>query len=507
MRPLTRIEASSVTINPVEAYRRLEQTFARISVLRSVNGLLGWDSNVALPREAAPARSRQTAVVSDIIAQSLAAPDLPDLVRAAAQGELSEWEAANLREMEREIRLNAATPSKLSSRLAGAASICEMAWRDAKTNDDFGQVRTPLENLFSIARDIASARGESIGLSAFDAMMEVWEPGARVEALDPAFDRLARSLPKIAAEAVSSSPVSPSSTEVHPPAVLLRAAHALAAHLGLTATAGRLDPCKHAFFMDDNPDDIRIGLRLDEGPLMPSLRGLIHEIGHVRYERNGPPAWRGQPVGRSRSASIQESQALLLEMMVGGSDAFWRSAAPIVAREIGRDEADIDWRGSLTCVRPGPLRVGADEVTYGLHIVLRYRLERDLIERRLEVRDLPDAWREQFKTLFGFSPAGDREGCLQDIHWYSGLLGYFPSYAQGQWAAAQFAAAAERALPGLWDGDGRLDELADWLKVHVHGVGSRLTTDELFRSATGASLSPDDFIDHLTRRYLDGRPS
>jgi carboxypeptidase Taq len=510
MRALGDTGDTGLGVGSREAYRLLELTFARVSALRSLQGLLGWDSNVALPRAAADARGRQTAVVLEVMSETLADPRLAEWLDRAAGADLDPWERANLTEMGRQVRLSLATPTDLSGRLADASSSCEMAWRTAKSERDFTLVRAPLERLFAIARDLAAARAEVMDLSPFDAMMEAWEPGARTRALDGAFDRLARVLPGIAGEAAERSTKAPVPEPTYEPEAQMRAAKALAAHLGFSEGTCRLDPCQHAFFMDDNPDDLRIGLRLEAGPLLPMLSGLIHEIGHARHERNGPAAWRGQPVGGSRSAAVQESQALLLEMMVGRSDAFWRTAAPVVNAALGAHAADLDCRGvveRLRHVRPGPLRVGADEVSYGLHIVLRYRLERDLIEADLAVADLPDAWRDASEALFGFVPDDDAEGCLQDIHWYSGLLGYFPSYAQGQWIAAQFIAGAERDLPGLWDGEGRFDDLAEWLKVHVHAQGRRLSTEDLVREATGAAPSPDAFLSYLQRRYLGRDPS
>jgi carboxypeptidase Taq len=290
----------------------------------------------------------------------------------------------------------------------------------------------------------------------------------------------------------------------YPPETLLRVATALASHLGFGGEAGRIDACAQPFFMDDNPDDPRIGVRLDTGPVWSTLMGLTHEIGHARHERNGPRAWRGQPVGRSRSAAIQESQALLLEMIVGRSDTFWRTAAPVVAAAIGVKSADLEPArigALLRRVCSGPLRGTADELTYGLHITLRYQLERDLLERRLPVRELPDAWNAASEALLGATPADAAEGCLQDIHWHRALFGYFPSYAQGQWAAAQFTAAAERDMPDLWEGEGRFDDLAAWLRAQVHERGSQLTTDALMTAATGAPLSPDAFLAHARKRY------
>ena len=501
------------SIDSRAAYGRLQAVFARSGALRSIQGLLDWDSNVMLPSGAVAARAAQQATIVELQSATMSDPRLVEWAEQAQAADLNEWESANLREMRRELVLNAATPADLAVRLARAGCTCEMAWRAAKAASDFAAIRPALEEVFAIARDLAAARGAALALEPFDAMMEVWEPGARVRTLDPLFVRLIADLKPLMA-AVYTQSAGTSARYPTPAAIpsqrLLGVSRALAAHLGFSSERLRLETCAHAFFMDDNPDDIRIGISTDEHASLGSLRGLIHEIGHAHYESNCPREWRGQPVGRPRSAAIQESQALVLEKIVGGTELFWRGAAPIISAAAGLDSgalSPVALARQFCRLTQTPVRIEADELSYGLHIALRYRLERDLIESRLAVADLPEAWNQEFRELFGFVPVGDAEGCLQDIHWYRALLGYFPSYAQGQWAAAQFVAAAERELPGLWTGEGRLADLSEWLRSKVHEPGSRLSTQELIVHATGADLSPDAFLIHARRRYLDAARS
>jgi carboxypeptidase Taq len=490
------------------AYHALEARFARAGALRAVLGLLDWDASVMMPAPAAEARGAQAGVLQDLLGETLSDPALEDLCQAAEAADLDPWARANLREMRRDLRLAAATPGVLAARLAEAARLCERAWRAARIENDAALVRQELETVIGLAREIAAARGAALGLQPFDAMMEVHEPGARSKTLEPLFEDLARRLPALLAAAPDGPERVDDDGDDLSPEQRLHLARALANALGLGPETVRIDPTAHAFFMDDNPGDPRIGVRLEGCSTGVALKGLLHEIGHVRYEGAVPARWRAQPVGRPRSAALQESQALLMERLVGGSSAFWRALGPRLARTAGPLGARLA-RGAAAAPRRRsgltPIRVEADDLSYGLHIVLRFRLERDLIEGRLAVRDLPEAWREASRALFGFAPKSDQEGCLQDIHWHRALFGYFPSYAQGQWAACQFLEAAERDLPGLFEDEGRFEELAAWLFEHVHVKASLLETEDLLREATGAALGTEAFFRRMGRRYVEGR--
>jgi carboxypeptidase Taq len=276
--------------------------------------------------------------------------------------------------------------------------------------------------------------------------------------------------------------------------------------LGFDFNHGRLDVSLHPF-CGGTPDDVRITTRYDESDFRPALMGVLHETGHALYERGLPANWRGQPVGEARGMTMHESQSLLIEMQVCRSRAFLRFAAPLVRDTLGGDgpawdEANL-WR-HYTLVRPGFIRVDADEVTYPAHVILRYRLERAMIAGDLAPADLPGAWNEGMRDLLGLTPPDDRLGCLQDIHWYDGAWGYFPTYTLGAIAAAQIFAAVmaadDRVGPGIGEGD--FTPLIAWLKRHIHGKGSLVSTNDLLTEATGRPLDVGAFKDHLTRRYL-----
>jgi carboxypeptidase Taq len=276
--------------------------------------------------------------------------------------------------------------------------------------------------------------------------------------------------------------------------------------LGFDFEHGRLDISLHPF-CGGTPDDVRITTRYDETNFTRALMGVLHETGHALYERGLPAAWRRQPVGDARGMSVHESQSLLMEMQACRSREFLEFAAPLLRAAFGGKgkawEADNLYR-VYTQVERGFIRVDADEVTYPAHVILRYRLEKAMVAGDLEIEDLPGEWNRGMRELVGVTPPSDREGCLQDIHWYDGAWGYFPTYTLGAMTAAQLFAAAKRAVPGIPDAIARGDfaPLLGWLRANVHGKASSLSTDALLRAATGSSLDARVYEDHLRRRYL-----
>jgi carboxypeptidase Taq len=280
----------------------------------------------------------------------------------------------------------------------------------------------------------------------------------------------------------------------------------MSARAGLDYTHARLDRSTHPF-CGGTPTDVRITTRYDEADFAGSLLGVLHETGHALYERGLPEAYARQPVGQAAGMAAHESQSLIIEMQACRSDAFLRFLGPELLAAFGGDPAAYSpanlgrlWRR----VRRGFIRVDADEMTYPAHVILRFRLERALIAGTLSVADLPGAWAEGLQSLLGITPPDDARGCLQDIHWYDGAFGYFPSYTLGAMTAAQLMAAARRDRPEIDDAlaDGNLSKLLGWLRMHVHGQGSRLEWPDLLRAATGRPLDPSDFMAHLRARYL-----
>jgi carboxypeptidase Taq len=274
---------------------------------------------------------------------------------------------------------------------------------------------------------------------------------------------------------------------------------------GLEAEHSRLDRSTHPF-CGGTPTDVRITTRYDENDFSQSLMGVMHETGHALYERGLPPAFARQPVGEAAGMAAHESQSLIIEMQACRSEPYLAALATELATSFGPDAAynGPNLARLLRRVGRGFIRVDADEMTYPAHVILRFRLEQALVAGDLAVADIPGAWNDGMHALLGVTPPTDVQGCLQDIHWYDGAIGYFPSYTLGAMAAAQLMAAARRALPDLDAGLAQADltPLVAWLRTNVHGQANRHGFNDLLRAATGKPLDPTDFTAHLTARYL-----
>jgi carboxypeptidase Taq len=495
----------------LNAYRSLEDRFRRISALGDAQRLLGWDMQVYMPPGGAEARAGQMAALRVTVHEMLTDPRIGDLLDAA-EGEahaLDDWQRANLREMRHRWRHASALPADLVDATTRASSACHMAWREARPAADFARVREPLDRLLALLRESAAARAAATGLTPYEALMDLYEPGARIERIDALFADLAATLPEIleaalARQAAAPRPLEP--TGPFPVAAQRALAERFMRVLGFDFHHGRLDETLHPF-CSGVPEDVRVTTRWDENGFFDGLMAVLHETGHALYEMGRPADWRHQPVGGARGMAMHESQSLLIEMQACRGAEFLAFAAPLMEEAFGGDGAAWsadNLRRVYTRVERSLIRVDADEVTYPLHVVLRTRIERALLSGDLPVADLPGAWNEGMRELLGVVPPDDRLGCLQDIHWYSGSLGYFPTYTMGAVAAAQLFAAARRARPEIPEAlsRGEFAPLVEWLRANVHSKGSLKFTDEILAEATGKPLDPADFKAHLKARYL-----
>jgi carboxypeptidase Taq len=492
------------------AYPRLENRFRRLLALRDAEAVLHWDLATMMPKGGAEARSDQLAVLKSLRHGILTEPETEELLAAAeVEGDLDPWQAANLREMRRAWAHATALTSAQVEALSRAASACETAWRDARADDDFAAVLPKLEAVLALIRETATVKGEKFGVSPYDALLDEYEPDGRSDEIDRVFDDLGAFLPGFLGEVVERQASEPPVLVPEGPFPVDKQrdlAVRFMEILGFDFHHGRLDVSLHPF-CGGTPDDVRITTRYDESDFTSALMGVLHETGHALYERGLPRAWRGQPVGDARGMAVHESQSLLIEMQVCRSPGFLGFAAPIMKAMLGGDGPA--WNTDNLCrlytrVRPGFIRVDADEVTYPAHVILRYTLEKALIAGDLEAADLPTAWNEGLRRLLGLTPPNDRLGCLQDIHWYDGAWGYFPTYTLGAMTAAQLFAAAVNADPAIETGiaAGNFTGLMTWLADNVHSRGSLLSTRELLVAATGSPLDAAVFETHLKRRYL-----
>jgi carboxypeptidase Taq len=491
------------------AYSEIAAHFGRIAALSNAIGILDWDNATMMPKGAAETRAESLALLQVLRHGMVTDPRLSDwLPEAEADNALGEWERANLREIRRLWTVQTVVPSDLVEASSKAISACEMAWRQARADSDFASLLPKLQQVLRLQREIGRAKGEALGLSAYDALLNDYEPGGRSERIDELFDDLADFLPGFTEEVLAAQarrPATPRPEGPFPVESQRALGIAMMGVLGYDFERGRLDVSTHPF-CGGGDNDVRITTRYDEADFTRALMGVLHETGHALYEQGRPQAWMSQPVGQARGMSLHESQSLLMEMQACRSREFIAFAAPQMRDAFGGSgpawEAEALWR-HYTRVERGFIRVDADEVTYPAHVILRYRLEKAMIADELPLEDLPAAWNDGMQALLGVAPPNDRLGCLQDIHWPSGGWGYFPTYTLGAMTAAQIFDAANRAEPDILPAIGRGDftPLVGWLRANIHGQGSRWETDELLTRATGRPLDAAVFKAHLRRRY------
>ncbi|MGA8193702.1 MAG: carboxypeptidase M32 [Acetobacteraceae bacterium] len=492
------------------AYDRLATRFARIATIGEASSVLGWDAATMMPPGGGAARGDQLAVLAGVSHSLLVAPAVgDDLAAAEATAKPDPWNAANLRLMRNAYTRATAMPSDLVEAQARANSACEKVWREARRQSDFALVRPHLQEVVRLVREAAAALAPALGLSPYDALMDGFQRGMRVADIVPVFAGyeafLGQALPQ-AEERQARNPAPLRPPGPFPIAVQEALCRRLAARLGLDFAHARLDRSAHPF-SGGTQTDVRITSRYDEADFTQAVLAVVHETGHALYERGLPASHARQPVGEAAGMAAHESQSLIVEMQACRSDAFLSWLGPELHAAFGGDPAPYRpenlarlWRR----IERGFIRVDADEMTYPAHVILRFRLEQALIAGTLSVADLPGAWNEGFQALLGMVPPDDARGCLQDIHWYDGAFGYFPSYTLGAMAAAQLMAASRHDVPELDPalGEGDLSPLLGWLRAKVHAKGSRLEFNPLLQEATGRPLDPSYFERHLTARYL-----
>jgi len=493
------------------AYDQLEARFRRIALLGEAEAVLHWDYAAVMPTGGAGSRAEQLAELKAISHGLLVEPETADLISAAKQesASLDDWQTANLHEIERLFRRASALDETFVTELSKASSTCDQAWRRARAESDFSIAAAPLTELVALVREEAARIGEAIDLDPYDALLDAYEPGGRAADIDPVLDDLAAFLPDFLNDVLehqASSPPALMPEGPFPEETQRALGMKFMDVLGFDFERGRLDVSHHPF-CGGTPDDVRITTRYDEDDFTSALMGVLHETGHALYEQGLPEQWRLQPVGSALGMSIHESQSLLMEMQVCRSPEFLAFALPVIRETFngsGPAWAPDNIEKLYHKVERSFIRVDADEVTYPLHVILRYRLEKDIIAGRLEADALPDAWNAGFKDLLGVDVPNDAQGCLQDLHWYDGDFGYFPTYTLGAMTAAQVYQAACAAEPGIPDNvsNGDFSVLLDWLRKNIHANGRLLSGPALLTQATGRPLEAAPFKAHLKARYL-----
>mgnify|MGYP000858987687 CR=1 FL=1 len=489
------------------SYSALSQHFEQGYHLQHLAAICGWDQATMMPSGGNQARADAMSTLAVLRHHQLQAPQLADWFAAAEQEALTPEQRVSVTEMHRQWRDATMLPSDLVAAFSQAGSRCEHAWRSLRPANDWAGFLPLFSEVLNLSRHVADARADTLGLSRYDSLLEQFEPGMRSARLDITFGELKQWLPSLITEVQAKQSTEQVLIPQGPFATDQQKALGLEVMqlLGFNFDHGRLDVSVHPF-CGGVSEDVRLTTRYDEQDVAQALMGIIHETGHARYEQGLPAQWRKLPVGQARSMGVHESQSLFFEMQLARHPAFMAKLSPLLNKHFGEQAAfSADNLAKLyTRVTPGFIRVDADEVTYPAHVMLRYEIERDLIEGKLEANELPERWDALMQRYLGLSTQGNyQDGCMQDIHWTDGSFGYFPSYTLGAMYAAQQAKAIEQQLGSLDQVfDKQLPQVFAWLEKHIWQQASLLDTDTLLEQACGQPFSSTAFKDHLQQRYL-----
>ena len=481
-----------------------------VALLATVDSLLQWDEQTMLPAAAGNFRAEQVAAMAALVHTRRTDKAHGERLQQLAESDLatsgSQAVRATIRLFHEDFQKQSRVPGRLVEALARTSIEAQQAWSRGLATADWKLLAPHLESMFALKRELAGCQRPD--LDPYDALMDDYEPGANWQSLQERFARLrAAIVPLVQACGAATT---------RPDDAILRGAFPVPAQqefvkttadaIGFDFQRGRLDTTVHPFCSTLGPHDCRLTTRWDEHFLPTSLYSVLHEAGHGLYEQGLSTDWFGLPPGEAGSLGIHESQSRLWENLVGRSANFWEWCFPAARAAFPTALAEAtpsDLAAAVLTVQPSFIRVEADEVTYNLHVMLRFDLERAVVEGELSVADLPGAWDERFTADFGQQPPTPAQGVMQDIHWPAGLIGYFPTYTLGNLFSAQIMAAAEKSLGDLpaQITQGNFRPLLDWLRKEVHATGRTLTSDELVTQVSGEPVSERYLIESLYRRY------
>lgn len=491
----------------MDANAALAELLARwrdLWLLSTTSALLGWDEETMMPAAAAEHRGEQLALLAGLQHERLLDERLQELCAEAAAA--NDDAAGQVRVVRRAIERARRVPRSLVEEQKRVHAAAQRSWVEARQQRSFSVFAPHLVRVVELKREEARCLSTD-GTASWAALLDEFEPGADATAVLAMLDALKAELVPLVQRAAGRAS-----------SARLRGAFArdrqqvlvegLARMLGYDFRRGRVDVTTHPFCAATGAHDVRVAIRYDEHALWEALSSIVHEVGHALYEQGIPAPLLGTPAGEPLSLGLHESQSRLWENQVARSRPFWSHVLPWAARlfpEALEGASLDDVFIAVNAVEPGPVRVGADEATYNLHICMRTELEQALIGGALEARDLPEAWREASGRSLGLVPRDDVEGVLQDGHWSAGMFGYFPTYTLGNLYAAQLFAAAKAALPALDDemARGRFDSLLGWLRHHVHAHAALRSADAIVTQATGALPAADAFLAHLRARLQE----
>ncbi|WP_131794377.1 carboxypeptidase M32 [Fluoribacter gormanii] len=493
----------------MNAYQQLEQHFKKYYDFENLAAIVSWDEASMMPAGGGKARAEALATLSAVQHDWLTDKKVGELIKQAKDiDSLSLWQQKNLYWMEKEYLQATCIPVNLVEEFTNESLICGQAWRELRAKNDWKSFKPYLEKLFQKVKTMAEIKSQTFNKPTLDVLIDEYSPGLDCKTITPIFNSLKHELAKLIPSIIEKQKTRQIKTLTgnFPVEKQKQLGMEIMTRLGFDFNHGRLDVSHHPF-CGGISSDVRITTRYNEHEFLSSLMAITHETGHALYEQGLSKEWSTQPVGHSLGMAVHESQSLFIEMQICRSLEYIRFLVPI-AQNYFRDAANITAENIFyhyTKVQPGLIRVDADEVTYPLHVILRYEIEQQLFSSEITVADLPEVWDSLMQNYLGLSTKGDdKNGVMQDVHWPSGIFGYFPAYTFGALIAAQLFSAVKKSIPDLKEQlqQGNFKTLLSWLRANIHQKGRLLTYTELLRQATGETLNPDYYFAHIKERYL-----
>lgn len=504
---------------PTSAYEKLYRKLHALSkttyLMNAIHSLLDWDQETFMPKDAIELRSQQIEIMASLVhkqktsksfAKALSAlidiqtGDLVDTTLSAPQNAaLREWREDYLRVVK--------LPNAFVKQFAKTTSAATHVWKTARDHNDFKAFSPYLEKVISLNRKKADLLGFSE--HPYDALVDLYEPAMKTSVLTPLFGQLKMSLTQLLKD-IAAKPQFPDEFLFRhcPRHKQLDFAHKILHKMGFHPSSSRLDTSAHPFCSGMQPKDTRMTTKIHPDNALFSIGAVLHEGGHGLYNMHLPIEHYGSPLAEHASMAMDESQSRWWETLMGQNRAFWQYFFPLLQEEFPEQFGNVtldDFYHAINNVKPGFIRIDSDEVTYNLHIIIRFEIEKGLIEGTLKVKDVPDIWNSKMREYLGISPQYDGQGCLQDIHWSLGYIGYFPTYTLGNLYSVQFLEVFEKAHPNWKErvAQGSLDFIGDWLKENIHRHGRQFKPQELCQRISGKPLSHEPYVNYLTKKYRE----
>ena len=493
------------------SWQKLDEHCRNLHAIDHALSILRADEATNMPSGGGEARAASVSMLAGIYHEQASAPHIADWIADAGNETLSPGQQSALAEFKRVYLNLTCLPSDFVKKQTAANMRTEQAWRKLRAANDWEGFRPLLEENIALMREEAAMRSDVLGISPYDSLMEQYDPGNRAEVITPAFEALKIFLRDFLPEAVDAqkrrhaeNPLKPFSPPYPSDKQKILGLAAMKA-LGFDFEHGRLDVSHHPF-CGGVPSDIRMTTRYSTEGFITAFMATLHETGHALYEQGLPKEMAHWPSSRARGMGMHESQSMFVELQIARSAEFWEWALPLVREHLGdlHDWTVTDILAHINTVEPSLIRVDADEVTYPLHIILRYELEQMFVSGELQVKDLPEAWDARMHEYLGLRTIDDpANGPMQDVHWPAGIFGYFPSYALGAMMAAQQWAAMEKTNPGVREDmrQGHFEPLNAWRRENIWLPASTATTPEILEQATGEPLNAAHDTAHLKKRY------